>query len=83
MNTSSLTPNASNRVDNKLHLNFETVTDVIATSFFVEFLGITAGCLLALWITMSKDSVLDTENEEYYNARNRDSSQSVSGTELT
>ena len=80
VNISSLTPNVSGRVDNKLHPNFETVTEVIATflqPFFVEFLSITVGCLLALWKTMSKDSLLGTENEESYNARNRNSRQSL------
>ena len=75
-NHTSLTPNNSSHSENQLILNFETVIEIIESflqPFFVEFLTISAGCLLSLWFTMRTDTTSHIEN----NHRNATSSVTI------
>ena len=56
-NSTSITPNISDHGD-LLKLDLETVTEIAESflqPFYVEFLSISAGCLLCLWFKMRTD----------------------------
>ena len=67
--STSITPNISDHGnDDPLKLNFQTVFEITESflhPFFVEFLGISAGCLLSLWFTMRTDQDPPSHHLDY------------------
>ena len=76
-NTSNGSSNISEHLDTgtSFHLNSPTeIIEMIETflqPFFVEFLSISAGCVLSLWFTMRDDPRSHTEYDHQFNTETR------------